>query len=276
MNKRQLILNGEHFSIEQSAEALGCSIEDIEHYLEIRTIGAYVSLLGYEARSDIAITSLDKVQIEGASVPEELIQKIINSDLSVVNGIKLLENDSEIMLTVQANLEGLWALDHRSTVLLLREIPLCQPRLHSAKRTPNPINYLGGTLPFVYGFSAPKGITKHDIRILKKDLFNLYESLHTKKKPLPNIYSIQSDTEFTSQNLKSRIEAGQTDMISALIHCLPDLKALLDKTPSNAPDIIDDYLQARGLPPVRVGRNTYENWMKKEKYSKKLNAKKQS
>lgn len=271
MDKRKLILSREYFSIQRAAEILGCTTDDIEHYIEIKAIGAYIRFNGYRSQGEILLKELEKWTIEHCSCPDERIQEIIKTHCSWVNFVEIVNNDSEMLLTINCSLYGLWMLDFETVICLLLDLPL-----HAAYVAPvqqydqRPTSELKTALPIVNGFNAPEDIQKSDIQILRHDLLHLYDSLHGESGTLANIYNNEELCNTMLEKMQSerapRTEPRQSDVIMALLHVLPELKKDMDNKPSQASAFLDDFLIGKGLNPVRMSQKSYANYKKTAKY----------
>lgn len=112
-------------------------------------------------------------------------------------------------------------------------------------------------------------VTKKDIVILYEDIAYLLDMMKNNKKPTRYFLdsSLAVDDSTQSKKRKPRTEVKQSDMIAALLACLPDLKEEIEKAGvSRASETIDTYLMNKELPPLIIGENNYKNWLEKANY----------
>jgi hypothetical protein len=65
----------------------------------------------------------------------------------------------------------------------------------------------------------------------------------------------------------AKIFVAPVSFIAALLELLPDLKAKIDKTPTNAPTIVDKHLIKNNLAPINLGKNNLSNWLDRSTYN---------
>lgn len=267
MNKRELIRNTPCCSIEHAAQILECSKVDIENFLSAGAIRGYIWWQFWKAAETSILLEIGESE---ATTSEELIRNLINTELSKIGQIEILDSENELLLIVKGTISGIWALDFTTTVQLLAGDDV-QAILHPTPKSGLPFK-LNSTLPSVIGFKTEHEITRRDIQILGHDLERLYDSLYGDAGPLPNIFSDTniwlSQESMPITNRSPRTEVTQSDMIKALLSLLPDLKRDLEKSPTNAPSILDACLEQNGLPRLCLGDKNFQNWMKKAKYNR--------
>lgn len=101
------------------------------------------------------------------------------------------------------------------------------------------------------------------------DMKTIYDAIYHNK-PL---FKIPDNEREPNRPLTSRVDKPPVNMIAALLELLPELKQKLDKTPTNAPDILDQHLKVNKLAPLNLGNNNYTNWMSKSDYKPEIKAK---
>ncbi len=271
MSKIKLIRNTPCCSIEHAAQILECSIVDIENFLSSGAIRGYIWWKFWNvAETSLLLEVGERERIEGSAVHEEPIRNLINTELSKIEQIEILDSENELLLTIKGIINGIWALDFTTTVQLLAGDDV-QAILHPTPKSGLPFK-LNSTPPSVIGFKTEHEITLSDIQILGHDLERLYESLYEDAGPLPNIFSdtnIWLNQESMPITKRSpRTEVAQSDMIKALLSLLPDLKRDMENSPTNAPSILDACLEQNGLPRLCLGDKNFHHWMKKAKYNR--------
>ncbi len=274
MNERKIMDNREYYSIKRASELLECTVDDIEHFLSTAAVGGYVRLYVCEAQCDILVGVGEKERIMKSAVPEKLINDIVGTELSFISEIEMIENENDMLLTINAIIGGTWALDYQTTMQLLHGDEIMGARMKPSKIDGSAMK-LNDSLPSVYGFSAPAGLKASDIHILRHDVIRLYESLHRDAGPLPNIHNSKDIRQNvmeaeTKPKRATRTEYGQVDAFMKLLGTIPELEKDMFNNISKAEIIFDDFLIKNGQEPARLGENTIRNW---KKYLAKRDAK---
>ena len=126
-------------------------------------------------------------------------------------------------------------------------------------------------------FNAYKFIPYFVDEVASYDELDLEQDVFIKSAGLERLHSaIYGDKPFSElpeeENVSKpdKIFAAPVSFIAALLELIPDLKAKIDKTPTNAPDIVDAYLKNKKLAPINLGTNNLTNWLSRSTYNPKI------
>ncbi|MBY7854058.1 hypothetical protein KW429_10170 [Vibrio fluvialis] len=275
INGGPVLLPLEYCSIERAARMLRVEVEDIYHWCDIGSIGFYflfdksVEVGGtiypsidpdYSLTDFIEQHNKESLFIDSDSKWLSATHKSKQSSLSWETSCWGIDGsggaDGPIRFTGLAS--GLWKLRK----------PTSKSRLTAVL---NMDSGNKGQLAVDIGISTDLSAGR-GIYLVRSDLEKLYMAIYDGK-ILPNKYNSEEIMrQFKEQEAqegkerKPRTERAQSDMIKALLACLPDLNEELESNPSLAPNIMDSYLIKKDLKPLNLGENNYRNWIAKAQY----------
>ena len=214
--KESIINKREYCSIKSAAQLLGCETEDIEHFLSIGAIGTYIYLFGHDSDSDVSLGS--NLQFESSTSLARSIDTLLSTEMSYAE-VKVIEGEPPLV-SVQANLEGLWRVMDLSAILkLMHEKEVTNARLQSAIRDcENEFDI--GIIPvdedaaYAHGFTAPQ-ISKNDVLIIGADLRRLHKALQNNDE-LPNTHNDAGFISRKNSRLEKKVQITRTSEQSRL------------------------------------------------------------
>lgn len=269
MNEK-LIRNIEYCSIERAARLLECEIEDIEHFLAVGAIGAYVFMLGQESSSDLILGT--EFLNNGGEHIGNYLEEIISTEMSYAN-VKYVDYtplNQTCNLTVY--LEGLWRIvDLSTTVSLLNGMEDNQARLRPALRNGELVyvqttSDLNTDTVFVYGFNVTN-LEKSCIRILRADLLKLHEALHGEKGELSNVHNNDVLQKNVMQEKQGKQRSLRVDALPshAFMTMVKAASINSDCSLAELSRNIDNYLNKSGCDALNLHERTLSNWKNKAK-----------
>lgn len=86
---------------------------------------------------------------------------------------------------------------------------------------------------------------------------------------LDTVNGFQGEGHCPPRSSSVRVTPQQSDMITALLECLPELKNALNQTPKEHwASVVNDYLAKRELPPLNVTDKSIQNWIGRSNYNR--------
>ncbi len=271
-----ILLPLEYCTVERAAEMLKVQIEDIHHWCDIGSINFYYL---FDRAVDVEGVIYPSIDVDTSLI--EFIEQCNESAVPVDSDSMWLSASHESKrstlmwdtnywstatnngpINVKGSATGLWQLARRASKSKLTGI------LYMDHKGNNKV-------------SADMRLSdvniERSVYLIRADLVRLYGAIY-KNESLPNRYNseeirqrFEDNEEQENKGRKPRTERAQSDMIKALLACLPDLDESLKDSPTTAPSIMDKYLRSKKLNPLNLGDKNYENWMKKAKYEPKNN-----
>lgn len=129
LSKEKLIKTIEYCTIRRASEILGCSTEDIEHYMIIGSIGAYVYLdkqafplgciIGKQAADKIATNQLTTSEVNILLYSHTAASNVASSELSKITYGTSSNPDSDVEIwgaDVTPFAYGIWRINHRKAI----------------------------------------------------------------------------------------------------------------------------------------------------------------
>jgi hypothetical protein len=218
MINTKLIHNMEYCTIERAAKILECEIEDIEHFLTIGAVGAYVFMRGFESSSDLVLGT--KLMFMSAGELVTLIDESISTEMSAASITEINHNLSPTC-HIQAEIEGLWRIvDLATTVNLLYGDEEIDARLRPANRDgeliyEQKLAMIDSDSFYVYGFNAPT-LVRSDLRIIGSDLRKLYSSLYGEGEELANVHNNDQLRQQANADKKNESKQSTSSDLSKL------------------------------------------------------------
>ncbi|EGQ7810168.1 hypothetical protein I6Y99_004190 [Vibrio parahaemolyticus] len=204
----KLMNNIEYCTTSRAARFLECEVEDIEHFLMVGAIGAYVSIHSNELFSSALFLFKD----QDTSQPFQLLlnhfESLIVSEFSSLT-IQEAHCINEGTYQLEANLDGVWGISSLvdvANILLTGNAPAeFTTAYRSEKRElyapldldENPVE------GFATGFNGDYHVKRDELLILKKDLLKLYDALHGDGGELMNMHN--------SDDLRQKLNKSNND-----------------------------------------------------------------
>ncbi|HBH7918034.1 hypothetical protein QQA20_02780 [Vibrio parahaemolyticus] len=86
---------------------------------------------------------------------------------------------------------------------------------------------------------------------------------------LDTVNGFQGEEHYPPKSSRVRVTPQQSDMITALLECLPELKNALNQAPKeHCASVVNDYLANRELPPLNVTDKSIQNWIGRSNYNR--------
>lgn len=237
LSKEKLIKTIEYCPIQRASEILGCSVEDIEHYMTIGTIGSYIYLdkLEFPLRYIVGEQAAEKIESKQIS-PGDLdlllygsqpaISNAADTDLSkIIYGVNYNSDfDAEFWgPDVVPFASGIWRLTHPSTIKELIKNTSAHGVYVSACKRDGSFDQPDITdiqKPEVWSRSLwVESVNKSDLYLIQSDLLKIYNALY-------NDQPMNADSPISQLPLLVATEPESKEL--KLPEYLSDIKKLLD------------------------------------------------
>ncbi|MBC5831902.1 hypothetical protein [Vibrio metschnikovii] len=280
-NKKATVIDGaplllplEYCTIDRAAEMLKVKIEDIHHWRDIGSISFYY-LFGRA------------VDVEGSIYPAIDVDTSLTEFIEQYNENAVIIDSDAMWLSAsheskQSTLmwdTNYWSIATNNGPINVKGIAtgLWQLARSTSKSRLTGVFYMdgGGKERFSADMRLKESNIERSVYLIRSDLVKLYraiyagETLHNRYNDDEIRQQLKEQEAQEDKGRRPRTEKAQSDMIKALLACLPDLNEELERNPSLAPSIMDSYLMKKELNPLNLGENNYRNWMDKAKYKPK-------
>ncbi|EKO3405064.1 hypothetical protein N6C02_003341 [Vibrio fluvialis] len=282
INGAPVLLPLEYCSIERASRMLRVEVEDIYHWCEIGAINLAVKLddcicealihwkSNLNQHDKNLVAEIDKID-EGVNFSSSMgfvigIGPYNIEHLQELSGLSICDMLAQgISLSYQAIADGFWFFNERKFAGESSLYPIDEMIVEPGEQ-----EFTGATVRLISVDSDHIENKTH--YILRRDIEKLYRAIYSDE-ALPNRYNsedirqqLKEQEVQEGKQRKPRTERAQSDMIKALLACLPDLNEELESNPSLAPNIMDSYLIRKELKPLNLGENNYRNWIAKAQY----------
>lgn len=281
-NKVRPILPLEYCSVSRAARLLGCEVEDIGHWIQVKAIKPYFQFKHSDLFEDGQKTLYS---VKSSGLERETAERLQHLDCPITTKLCAFYSEGSHIEPVEYE-DGVYEVYFTGTPKGIWEVAdgfeLWEGILDL------PMEGDGGVVMYStpwaleevsWMLSYPSKVSLESIVILKEDLLKLHRSIElgSEIEPLDNCINNEQVAhyhrqleEFRKQETlhkprKPRTEPKQSHMIKALIESNDELGVEVLAKPSVAHNIITKYLSDKGVDFPQIDERTMTNWLKKIK-----------
>jgi hypothetical protein len=252
----------EYCTIERAAKLFNCEVEDINHLQSIGAISFYVN---FEEQEFFSSFSANAEILSDGFIAGELCTSSIDRQLC---GMSAQWNKSEEVEIDEGFIEiknaSVWAYGFMKVSLdMLADLKALAFHIQSEQSHDGE-----SELIFYKQYDADEieygGLPV--FLLLREDLNKIHRSIHSGER-LDNIFNNKDLAKAHAEKQEHpkkqpRVESSQSTMIVALLECLPELKAKLEKgSEEEAPIELNKYLRKKELAEMHVSGKTLKRWI---------------